>query len=87
MIGNNSCGTHSIMGGKTAGNVLSLDVLTYEGDRVTLGPVSQADYDQVQRRGDRQAGIYRALRQLADTYAPLIRERYPDTPLAPGPLR
>src|SRR6185437_6617953 len=28
MIGNNSCGTHSVMGGTTADNVLELDVLT-----------------------------------------------------------
>ena len=80
MIGNNSCGTHSIMGGKTADNVLSLDVLTYDGDRLTLGPVSQSGYEQVLKRGGRPAEIYRALRQLADSYAPLIRDRYPDIP-------
>jgi FAD/FMN-containing dehydrogenase/Fe-S oxidoreductase len=80
MIGNNSCGTHSIMGGKTADNVLLLDVLTYEGDRLTLGPVSQPEYELVVRRGGRQAEIYRALHELAGSYAPLIRERYPDIP-------
>jgi FAD/FMN-containing dehydrogenase len=80
MIGNNSCGTHSIMGGKTADNVLSLDVLTYEGDRMTVGPVSQDEYERMLASGGRQAEIYRALRGLADSYAPLIRERYPDIP-------
>jgi FAD/FMN-containing dehydrogenase len=35
MIGNNSCGTHSVMGGKTVDNVLSLDVVTYDGTRLT----------------------------------------------------
>src|SRR5205823_13783707 len=29
MIGNNSCGVHSVMAGRTSDNVLSLDVLTY----------------------------------------------------------
>jgi FAD/FMN-containing dehydrogenase/Fe-S oxidoreductase len=80
MIGNNSCGTHSIMGGKAADNIISLDVMTYEGDRLTLGPVSPAEYERVLEGGGRLAGIYRALRELADTCAPLIRERYPDIP-------
>src|SRR6266545_4493998 len=30
MIGNNSCGTHSVMAGRTSENVESLDILTYE---------------------------------------------------------
>ena len=31
MIGNNSCGVHSIMAGKTDDNIESLDILTYDG--------------------------------------------------------
>ncbi len=31
MMGNNSCGVHSVMGGKTDANVLELDILTYDG--------------------------------------------------------
>ncbi|HEY1766318.1 MAG TPA: FAD-dependent oxidoreductase, partial [Terracidiphilus sp.] len=30
MIGNNSCGTHALMGGKTVDNIHSLDVLLYD---------------------------------------------------------
>src|SRR3954463_5070594 len=37
MIGNNSCGVHSIMGGKTDDNIESLDVVTYDGTRLTVG--------------------------------------------------
>ncbi len=37
MIGNNSCGVHSVMAGMTADNVEELDVLTYEGQRLRLG--------------------------------------------------
>ena len=33
MIGNNSCGVHSIMGGKTDDNVEALEVVTYDGVR------------------------------------------------------
>ncbi|WP_432013635.1 FAD-binding and (Fe-S)-binding domain-containing protein [Streptomyces cucumeris] len=34
MIGNNSCGSHSVAWGTTADNVHALDVLTYGGERV-----------------------------------------------------
>ncbi|MFF9150250.1 FAD-binding and (Fe-S)-binding domain-containing protein [Streptomyces sp. NPDC014861] len=37
MIGNNACGAHSVAWGTTADNVLSLDVVTYRGERLTLG--------------------------------------------------
>ncbi len=37
MIGNNSCGAHSVAWGKTVDNVASLDVLTYRGERITVG--------------------------------------------------
>jgi FAD/FMN-containing dehydrogenase len=37
MIGNNSCGPHSVMGGETVENVLELEVLTYGGERMRLG--------------------------------------------------
>src|ERR671924_1008168 len=37
MIGNNSCGVHSVMGGRTSDNVEELDVLTYDGLRMRVG--------------------------------------------------
>jgi FAD/FMN-containing dehydrogenase/Fe-S oxidoreductase len=37
MIGNNSCGVHSIMGGKTDDNIEALEVLTYDGLRMSVG--------------------------------------------------
>ena len=44
MLGNNSCGVHSVMaafrggGARTADNTLELDVLTYAGLRLRVGP-------------------------------------------------
>ncbi|NGN67833.1 FAD-binding oxidoreductase [Streptomyces sp. A7024] len=37
MIGNNSCGSHSVAWGTTADNVRELDVITYRGKRLRLG--------------------------------------------------
>jgi FAD/FMN-containing dehydrogenase/Fe-S oxidoreductase len=80
MIGNNSCGTHSVMGGTTADNIIELDVLTYDGTRMTVGQTSERDYKRLIRRGGRPAEIYRGLADLASRYGPLIRERYPGIP-------
>jgi len=38
MIGNNSCGAHSVMAGKTDDNIEQLEVVTYDGIRLQLGP-------------------------------------------------
>lgn len=80
MIGNNSCGVHSVMGGKTSDNVESLDVLTYDGLRMRVGATSEEDLQQIVREGGRRGEIYGDLRDLRDKYADLIRTRYPKIP-------
>ncbi|HET6177651.1 MAG TPA: FAD-linked oxidase C-terminal domain-containing protein [Candidatus Sulfotelmatobacter sp.] len=37
MIGNNSCGVHSVMAGKTDDNIEALDIVTYDGTRLYVG--------------------------------------------------
>ncbi len=81
MIGNNSCGTHSIIAGVTADNIEALDVLLYDGTRMTLpSTVSEAELERTIAQGGRMGEIYRALRDLRDRYADPIRERYPQIP-------
>src|SRR5438477_1212435 len=64
MIGNNSCGVHSILAGRTVDNVLELDILTYDGLRLTVGRTSDAELEQIIQQGGRRGGIYKALRAL-----------------------
>jgi FAD/FMN-containing dehydrogenase/Fe-S oxidoreductase len=81
MIGNNSCGTHSIMAGVTADNVEALDVLLYDGTRLRLpSHVTDEELEATIARGGREGEIYAALRDLRDRYGDLVRERYPDIP-------
>src|ERR1700720_4734217 len=40
MIGNNSCGTHSLLAGKTVDNVQELRILLYDGTQITVGATS-----------------------------------------------
>jgi Fe-S oxidoreductase/FAD/FMN-containing dehydrogenase len=86
MIGNDSCGVHSVMsefhgaGPRTSDHVEELDVLTYRGERLRLGRTDGARWDAIQARGGRVAEIYRALRRLRDAHAAAIRAGFPDMP-------
>ncbi len=77
MIGNNSCGAHSVMAGKTVENIEALEVLTYDGTRFWCGPTTETELDAIIRRGGRQGDIYAKLRSLRERYADLIRGRFP----------
>ena len=50
MIGNNSCGTHSLMAGKTVNNVEELDILLYDGTRMKVGPPSPSEFPSISER-------------------------------------
>ncbi|MGC2163763.1 MAG: FAD-linked oxidase C-terminal domain-containing protein [Silvibacterium sp.] len=80
MIGNNSCGTHALMGGKTVDNIRSLDILLYDGTRMTVGATSDEQFARILAAGGRPAEIYSALARIRDRYASLIRERFPNIP-------
>src|SRR5688500_1852012 len=80
MIGNNSCGVHSMTGGLTADTVEDLDVLTADGVRFRVGRTSDTEYDAVTLERGRRADIYMRLRDLRDRYAEEIRDRYPRIP-------
>jgi len=80
MCGNNSCGTHSQMAGRTADNIHQLSILTYDGLQMTVGQTSDSELQSIIREGGRGGEIYRRLRDLRDRYAGLIRERYPKIP-------
>jgi FAD/FMN-containing dehydrogenase/Fe-S oxidoreductase len=80
MIGNNSCGVHSVMAGKTDDNIEELDVLTYDGLRMRIGQTSETELQTIIRAGGRRGEIYAGLKAIRDQYAELIRSRYPDIP-------
>jgi FAD/FMN-containing dehydrogenase/Fe-S oxidoreductase len=75
MIGNDSCGVHSVRWGRTVDNVERLQALTYDGLQLQLGPTPRIP-DEIGRRGD----IYRALVALSDRYASEIEEHFPKIP-------
>ncbi|MCC7105866.1 MAG: FAD-binding oxidoreductase, partial [Chloroflexi bacterium] len=80
MIGNNSCGAHALMAGKTDDNVEELDVLTYGGLRLTVGKTDDAELARIVAEGGRRGEIYQRLHDLRDRYADEIRRRFPRIP-------
>jgi len=80
MIGNNSCGTHSVMAGKTDDNIDELEIVTYDGTRMRVGATSEAELATIIAAGGRRAEIYAGLKRIRDTYADAIREGMPKIP-------
>ena len=78
MIGNNSCGVHSVMAGETSENVEVLDILLYDGTRMTVGETSNEEYEMTIASGGRRAEVYSRLRAFRDKYADGIRKNFPD---------
>jgi FAD/FMN-containing dehydrogenase/Fe-S oxidoreductase len=80
MIGNNSCGMHSVMAGRTSDNVRELEVVTYDGLRLRVGATSEEELAAIIAAGGRRGALYSGMRDLRDRYGDLVRARYPDIP-------
>ena len=80
MLGNNSCGMHAQMAGKVEENIEELEIVTYDGLRMRVGPTSDAELASIIAQGGRRGEIYEKMKALRDRYADDIRARYPDIP-------
>jgi FAD/FMN-containing dehydrogenase/Fe-S oxidoreductase len=80
MIGNNSCGVHSLLGGKTVDNVDQMRILLYDGTQMTVGATSDVELTRLAAEGGRRGEIYTKLAAIRDQYAEQIRARYPQIP-------
>jgi FAD/FMN-containing dehydrogenase/Fe-S oxidoreductase len=80
MIGNNSSGTHSLMGGKVQDNIEEMRVLLYDGTMLTVGPTSREELTGITRENSRRGQIYSELVRLRDRYGDLARARFAKIP-------
>jgi FAD/FMN-containing dehydrogenase len=80
MIGNNSCGVHGLLGGKVVDNVETLDVILYDGTRMTVGRTDPDEIERLIHAGGRIGEVYSKLADLRDRYASLIQDRFPRIP-------
>ena len=77
MIGNNSCGVHSLLWGKTIDHVCELTVVLADGSVVACGPVSDHLRRQRAEQTDLEGAVYRGVRQVAADEEEEIRRRFP----------
>ncbi|MGN6393810.1 MAG: FAD-binding and (Fe-S)-binding domain-containing protein [Gemmatimonadales bacterium] len=86
MLGNNSCGVHSLLASKhglglrTSDNTERLTVLTYDGVGLQVGPTPDHELDALVRAGGRRGEIYARLVALRDRYEEQLRHRMPHLP-------
>ncbi|HEU4700084.1 MAG TPA: FAD-binding and (Fe-S)-binding domain-containing protein [Gemmatimonadales bacterium] len=86
MLGNNSCGSHSLLcrkegrGLRTSDNTHALSVLTYDGLGLRVGETPEHELEAIIRGGGPRGAIYAALKQLRDRYADRIRTGFPKLP-------
>ncbi len=86
MLGNNSCGVHSVMaqfygyGARMSDNTESLTILTYDGLKMKVGPTSEPELESIIKEGGRKGDIYRKLKELRDKYGDEIRKKFPNIP-------
>ena len=76
-IGNNSCGAHSPLYGKTLDQVLSLTVVLSDGSRATLEPLSGDALESRRRAAGLEGALYREIPAIARRNARAISERFP----------
>ena len=63
MVGNNSCGTRSLVYGSTRDHVLEIEAILSDGSQATFGPVSPQDFDAKKKGRNLEGEIYRALEE------------------------
>ena len=79
-IGNNSCGAHSGLYGKTADNVIAIEAVLADGSLAMFEPLDAAALAGKRAQSDLEGAIYRATEALATAHAAEIERRFPDIP-------
>ncbi len=77
-IGNNSCGSHSVVYGKTSDHVLELDVVLADGSEAHFSDISPSRLESKLNGDGLESSIYRAIREIARSHSEEIAARYPD---------
>ena len=65
-LGNNSCGAHSIMWGKTVDNINTMDVVLSDGSVTQFGPVSGSQLESKMRLSNLEGNIYQSIFNIGE---------------------
>ena len=77
-IGNNSCGSHSVIYGKTSDHVLELDVVLADGSEARFSNLSPSRLENRLSGNSLESRIYRRIPEIARQHSDEIASRYPN---------
>lgn len=80
MVGNNSCGAHSIIYGSTRDHTLSVKCLLSDGSEAAFGEVQAAEFEKMAGPDTLEGSLYRQIRKMLSdpVNQEEIRREYPD---------
>lgn len=80
MIGNNSCGSHSLIYGSTRDHLIEVKAILADGSVAIFNSLTTEELDQKCKGDGLESGIYRSLRQILTDKKNIsdIEENYPD---------
>jgi len=80
MVGNNSCGSHSLIYGSTRNHLVSLKILLAAGSEAAFGPISNTEFDDKCKLNTLEGNIYRNIRDILtpQTNRDEIAQQFPD---------
>jgi FAD/FMN-containing dehydrogenase/Fe-S oxidoreductase len=80
MVGNNACGSHSVIYGSTRDHLLALKTLLSDGTEVEFGPLDKASFENKCTLQSLEGKMYRSIRELLSdsTNSETIRDGFPD---------
>ena len=76
-IGNNSCGSHSVMWGKTIDHVHELNVVLSNGETARFGPLSGDQLESKLRGDGLESSLFAELISIGEAHRDEVRARYP----------
>ena len=76
-IGNNTCGSHSVIYGKTLDHVLSVEAVLSDGSRASFGPVEGDDLELKRSQQTLEGQLYREVRRIAHAHRDEVARRFP----------
>ena len=76
-VGNNSCGAHSAVYGKTVDNVIALEVVLSDGSMATLQALNGDGAEEKSAQEGLEGDIYRGVRAIAGEHRAEVEKRFP----------
>jgi FAD/FMN-containing dehydrogenase/ferredoxin len=79
MVGNNSCGSHSLIYGSTRDNLLEVDAILSDGSKVRFGELTNDEFVEKTKLDNLEGKIYRNIQELLsnEKNQEEIRKEYP----------